>query len=126
MKNTNSIQIFIKEKKDEQAIFLALGKGLGFHIESIDFPSIDARGFAQVTYYSQGWSQGILVTWPSNLRPSKHLDEIVKDIAIHLQTAILLEPIDANHLWLCAHADGLLTRRSVTYLDDGIDIDALE
>lgn len=122
MANCKSMQIFFSEEVSEQDVLALLGTALGFLIGSTDVEVPGALGFAQVTSYSQGYKQGMLISWPNNVELRGHADETIKRLARHFRVRVLLEPDEDQADWLVAHPDGTVSSTAVDYLDDGIDV----
>jgi len=121
-----SIQFFIREEQPEQEVVVLLGTLLGFLVESTDVNVPGAIGFAQVTAYSEGYRQGILITWPGDVELQVRADELVRKMALHFHVPVLLEPDDSGAEWILAHPDGQITHTDVIELDDGIDVSGLD
>lgn len=122
MTNTKSMQVFLMTEKTEEDILNLLGTTVGFLVESTDIDVPNSVGFAQISNYTQGFEQGVLVTWPNDVELALKPSEIVKIIAARLNVAVLLEPNEEGHVWLLAKPDGSMKSTSVSYLDDGIDV----
>jgi hypothetical protein len=122
MAHTQSIQIFLMYERAETEILHSLGMSLGFDVESTEVEIPSALGFAQISTYSQGFRQGILVTWPGGTESALSPDEIVRNLAVRLKVPVLLDPAENENSWVLAKPDGTLSRTSVRYMYDGIDI----
>lgn len=120
MVNTYSMQFFLKSKKSEAAILDLLAAVTGFLVESLEVERENAPGFAQISVYSQGFEQGVLITWPREVTSQASSEEVVRSISVGLNVPILLEPIGQESDWLLAKPDGSLMLTKVNYLDDGI------
>lgn len=125
MVNTKSMQIFLSSEKSENDILDLLGVAVGFLVESTGVDIQGAMGFAQISSYTQGFEQGILVTWPSAIELALSLEEIVKSLAVRLNVSALLEPSENGQVWLLAKPDGSVSGVDVNYLDDGIEVSGI-
>lgn len=109
-------------EKPEGVLLDALAIAVGFLVESTEIDIQDAIAFAQISSHTQGFGQGVLLTWPSSTELARAPSEVAKLIAGRLEVPVLLES-DANASgWLLAKPDGSTTITNVIYLDDGIDI----
>jgi hypothetical protein len=118
--NTQSMQFFLRTAKSEEEILELLSTAMGFPVESTDLEVPDAIGFAQITEYSEGFEQGILVTWPANLERKIELDIVARAVAVGFQVKVLLEVGEDD--WILANPDGILNSTNIIYLDDGIEV----
>ena len=123
MDKAKSIQLFFRSERPESKVLRALEQLIGIVVESMDVPAPEAVGFAQFTQYTEGFEQGVLVSWPSSV--SLVLDEInlVEGLARHLKTEVLLESIKIPDRWLLAAEHGCANDARVRYLDDGIELE---
>jgi hypothetical protein len=120
--NTQSIQFFLKSEKTEEDILDFLGNTIGFLVESTDVEISDSVGFAQISSYTQGFEQGVLVTWPRAIELILTPHELIEIMAARLSVSVLLEPAADGDVWLLAKPDGSVKNANVSYLDDGIDV----
>lgn len=120
MSEIASLQLFLASEKPGRTALDVLASAIGFRFESADFPIAGAVGFAQVTRYSEGFEQGVLLSWPGSPLPLSRLRPIARTIAITLETPLLLEPPDGSDVWILAHKNGSVENTDIRYLDDGI------
>jgi hypothetical protein len=109
-------------EETEEDILSLLGTTIGFLVESTEIDIPDSVGFAQISNYTQGFEQGILVTWPSDVELALEPSEIIMMIATRLNVTVLLEPNEERHVWLLAKPDGSMKSTGISYLEDGIDV----
>lgn len=107
--------------ESEEVILEALKIATGFLVESSEIDIHGAIGFAQISSHTQGFEQGVLLTWPSAIQLAVPPSEMAKAISIRLNASVLLELDDNSHGWLLAAPDGSTTATNVVDLDDGID-----
>lgn len=115
-----SLQLFLAREKPEPAVLEAIAAAIGFSVESTDVPVADAIGFVQFTYYTEGFEQGILISWSGVAPLPPYLRSIAQRMAVTLGTVVLLEPPDGNEAWIIATENGSLATTTVSYLDDGV------
>jgi hypothetical protein len=89
----------------------------------MDVPVPEALGFAQFIQYTEGFEQGVLVSWPSSVPIVLNEMNLVEGLARHLKTEVLLESVTVPDKWLFAKENGCATNVRVRYLDDGIELD---
>jgi hypothetical protein len=120
---TQSMLIFFMLERAEAEILNLLGATIGFKVASAEVDVPGAQGFAQISTYSQGFRQGILITWPSTVESMSPPDETVKNLAVRLSVPVLLDAAENENSWVLAKPDGTLSRTSVRYLEDGVEVD---
>lgn len=123
MGKAKSIQLFIRSERPEPKVLRALEQLIGIVVESIDVTVPDAVGFAQFTKYTDGFEQGVLVSWPSSVSLILNEINLVERLAKHLSTEVLLESANNPEKWLSAKENGCATDARVRYLDDGIEVE---
>lgn len=123
MDKAKSIQLFIRSERPESEVLRALEQLVGIVVESIDVSVPDAVGFAQFTQYTEGFEQGVLVSWPSGVPLILNEINLVEGLAKHLNTEVLLESANISDKWLLAKENGRATYVPVRYLDDGVEVE---
>ena len=93
----------------------------GFRVDSLEIEIPNALGFAQISTYPEGFSQGILVTWPIAIELALSPREVVKLMAAQFNVTVLLEPSEIGKPWLLATVNGVVVNTNVRYLDEGIE-----
>jgi hypothetical protein len=119
-----SVQLFFCLERPEGEVLRVLSQFIGIAVECIDIPISGAIGFAQFTHYSEGFEQGVLVSWPSGVFLELNEVSLVEGLAKNLKTTVLLESVAKPDRWLLAKEDGYATDVRVRYLDDGIDLES--
>jgi hypothetical protein len=116
-----SIQLFFRSAQPEAMVLHTIGQLIGIGVECLDVPVPDAVGFAQFIRYAEGFQQGVLVSWPSNIALALNEASLAVGIARHLKTEVLLERMAEPDRWILAKENSCATDARVTYLDDGIE-----
>ena len=117
----NSIQFFLRDRRDEVDVLRVLGGALGFAVESTDVKAEGALGHLQMDEFRMGFNQGCLVSWPVSAVHESDVREVARSLAGSLNTDVLLELTDGSGQWLLA-TPGLEQRAAfVVMLDAGID-----
>ncbi len=117
----NSIQFFLRDRRDEVDVLRVLGGALGFVVDSTDVKAEGALGHLQMDEFRMGFNQGCLVSWPVSAVHEGDVREVARSLADSLNTEVLLEVTDGSGQWLLT-TPGLEQRAaSVVMLDDGID-----
>ncbi|WEF34257.1 hypothetical protein [Pseudoduganella chitinolytica] len=89
-------------------------------VESFEHPLADAIGFMQFTQYTEGFAQGALISWPSEITLPVTETELVEQLAMKLNATVLLESTAKLGIWLTAFGNSPAVETTVKYLDDGI------
>jgi hypothetical protein len=118
-----SIQLFFCSERQESKVLHAIEQLIGIEVECMEIPVQNAVGFAQFTQYTEGFQQGVLVSWPSSVPLVVNEINLVEGLAKHLNTAVLLESIMIPGKWLLAKENCCATDAQVRYLDDGIELE---
>lgn len=122
MANVTSLQIFFLSYRSERDIIDAWVELTKIKVESIEHPLCEAIGFVQFTVYTEGFSQGALISWPSETQLPVTETELVEQLARKLKTTVLLESIAKVGIWLTALGTSSAIETTVKYLDDGIEV----
>ena len=123
MNETKSIQLFFRSERPETKVLRAIEQLLGIVVECMGAPVPTAVGFAQFIQYTEGFEQGVLVSWPASVPIVLNEMILVEGLAKHLKTEVLLESVMVSGKWLFAKENGCATNVQVRYLDDGIELD---
>lgn len=115
-----SLQLFLSRQMPEPLALEAIATAIGLTVESTEVPVANAVGFVQFTHYTEGFEQGILISWPGIAPLRSNLPSIAQSIAVTLGAVVLLEPPDGNDVWFIATENGSVAETAVTYLDDGV------
>ena len=115
-----SLQLFLAREKPEPVALEAIATAIGFSVESTDVAVAGAVGYVQFTHYTEGFEQGILISWSGVAPLLPCLPSIAERIAVSLGTVVLLEPPDGKDKWIIAAENGSVSETAVNYLDDGV------
>ena len=121
MDKAKSIQLFFRSERPESEILRTIEQLIGIGVESTDIPLSHAVGFAQFTRYAEGFEQGALISWPSNISLVLNEVNLVEGLARRLKTEVLLESVQIPDKWLLAKENACAADARVRYLDDGIE-----
>lgn len=121
MSDIESFQFFMSPAVDEGIALRLLGELMGMPIESIDIPMEQAKAFAQVSSYSEGFEQGFLISWRRD--GARQIDQkgAVGQLSSHLKISALLEPSSESECWRLYTPNGP-QEVNVRYLSDGIEV----
>lgn len=120
---SDSLQIFVEQRLDENKLINYLNLFLPRGVESIDSPLDDADYFLQVQEYSDGFSIGLNISWRDDQKLDIDEFELAKSIAKEFTVNVLLENSDdENNWWLIDSAGNRFVAR-VEELEDGITMD---
>lgn len=122
MTNLKDLQFFLKSPRSEKEILEVASEIFGFLVESINFKNDKAPGYAIINLYSDGFGQGIMVSWLSPTELSSSIDEIAKKLSMKLNDFVLVEHPYEEDGWILGNPGGSVSRVEVIDLPDGIDI----
>ncbi|MYM31379.1 hypothetical protein GTP58_23865 [Duganella sp. CY15W] len=125
MSDIESFQFFTSPAIDEGIALRLLGDLMGMLVESIDKPMEQAKAFAQVSGYSEGFEQGFLISWRRD--GSRQIDQkdAVGQLSSRLEISALLEPSSESGGWWLYTPNGA-QEVNVRYHSDGIEVTPIE
>ena len=117
------MQLFLEESRPEINTVGALNSLLGFAVDSLQCETAGSVGFVQISNYTQGFPQGLLITWPGEIALSSTPLSLVTALAKKLSTNILVEQYEGEDDWILISPGGFVENVAVEILDDGITIE---